>query len=124
MTKKEIIISLHLNDEAKCDLATAEALATEGFINIESYEDGVLYGEIDYDAVFEDLFDEDELKLIEGVCDGSFSHCDIDQVTDWYDMGYLSTIDYYGDGTWSCEVDWYGILVAFCKRWDKLNEAA
>lgn len=50
-TKKDIIMGLHKNNEVKCDLATAEALATEGFIIIDRYEDGILYGEIDYEAV-------------------------------------------------------------------------
>lgn len=50
-TKKDIIMGLHKNGEVKCELATAEAIATEGFIIIDRYEDGVLYGEIDYEAV-------------------------------------------------------------------------
>lgn len=124
-TKKDILMGLNENGEVKCDLATAEALATEGFIYIESYEDGVLYGEIDYDAVCEDLIDEDDLELFDEVRDGSFSHCEIEQVTDWYDMGYLKSIEYVGVGTWHGELDWDGILTDFCKRWDnKLNEAA
>lgn len=55
MRKKEIIMSIHKNGEAKCDIATAEALATEGFINIWNYADGVLYGEIDYNKVVEEM---------------------------------------------------------------------
>lgn len=124
-TKKDIIMGLHKNDEVKCDLATAEALATEGFIYIRNYEDGVLYGEVEYDAVCEDLIDEDDLELFDEVRDGEFGYHDIDQVTEWYDMGYLKQIEYGGDGKWYCDMDWNGVLDDFCKRWDnKLNEAA
>lgn len=124
-TKKDIIMGLHKNDEVKCDLATAEALATECFIYIRNYEDGVLYGEVEYDAVCEDLIDEDNLDLFDEVRDGEFGYHDIDQVTDWYDMGYLKSIEYGGDGKWYCDMDWNGVLDDFCKRWDnKLNEAA
>lgn len=125
MTKKEIILSLHKNDEVKCDLAIAEALAIDGFIHIDNYEDGVLYGEVDYDAVCEDLIDEDDLELFDEVRDGKFYHRDINYVTDWYDFGYLNTIEYDCNGLWRCKVDWDGVLDDFCKRWDnKLNEAA
>ena len=41
-TKKDIIMGLHENGSVECDLTTAEELAQEGFIKIESYEDGVL----------------------------------------------------------------------------------
>lgn len=124
-TKKDIIMGLHKNNEVKCNLATAEALATEGFIIIDRYEDGVLYGEVEYDAVCEDLIDEDDLDLFDEVREGGFYHSDIEQVTDWYDMGYLIEIWYGGDGLWFCNVNWDGILIDFCKRWDnKLNEAA
>lgn len=124
-TKKDIIMGLHKNDKVKCDLATAEELATEGFIYIRDYEDGVLYGEVDYDAVCEDLIDEDDLELFDDVREGKFYHRDINYVTDWYDFGYLNTIEYDCNGLWRCKVDWDGILAALCKRWDnKLNEAA
>lgn len=124
-TKKDIIMGLHKNNEVKCDLATAEELATDGFIYIRNYKDGVLYGEVDYDAVCEDLIDEDDLDLFNEVREGEFYHRDIDYVTDWYDFGYLNTIEYDCNGLWRCKVDWDGILAALCKRWDnKLNEAA
>ena len=124
-TKKDIIMGLHKNDEVKCDLATAEELATDGFIYIRNYEDGVLYGEVDYDAVCEDLIDEDDLDLFNEVREGKFYHRDIDYVTDWCDMGYLSTIEYDCNGLWCCKVDWDGILTKFCKRWgSKLSEVA
>lgn len=124
-TKKDIIMGLHKNNEVKCDLATAEALATEGFIYIRNYEDGVLYGEVEYDAVCEDIIDEDDLDLFDEVREGEFGYHDIDKVTDWYDMGYLKQIEYGGDGKWYCDMNWDGILTDFCKRWgNKLNEAA
>lgn len=61
-TKKDIIMGLHENGEVKCDLATAEELATEGFIHIDSYEDGVLYGEIDYNKVVEEMICSREIE--------------------------------------------------------------
>lgn len=124
-TKKDIMMGLNDNRKVKFDLTTAEELETEGFIHIYRYEDGVLYGEVDYDAVCEDLIDEDDLDLFNEVRDGKFYHRDIDYVTDWYDFGYLSSIEYDCNGLWRCKVDWDGILAALCKRWDnKLNEAA
>lgn len=125
LIKKDILMGLHENREVKCDIETAKELEAEGFIHIESYEDGVLYGEVDYDVVCENLIDEDDLGLFGLVREDSFDHCDIDQVTDWYDMGYLEEIEYGGDGIWYCRVDWDGILTNLCERWNNnLYEAA
>ena len=124
-TKKDIIMGLHKNGEVKCDLATAEALATEGIIYIDRYEDGVLYGEVEYDAVCEDIIDEDDLELFDEVRFGKFYHTDINQVTVLYDAGLLKKIWYSGNGLWRCDMNWDNILTDFCKRWNnKLNEAA
>ena len=48
-TKKDIIMGLHENDSVECDLETAQSIAQEGFIEIESYEDGLLRGKVCYD---------------------------------------------------------------------------
>lgn len=50
-TKEDIIMGLHENGSVECDLETAQSIAQEGFIEIESYEDGVLKGNVCYDKV-------------------------------------------------------------------------
>lgn len=68
-TKKDIIMGLHENNEVKCDLATAEALETDGFIHIDRYEDGVLYGKINYEAVaYAFLLDMDWNDVLDDFC--------------------------------------------------------
>lgn len=126
-TKKDIIMGLHKNDEVKCDLATAEALATEGFIYIRNYEDGVLYGAIFWDSVDEEIMDEDELLVY------NMAHSGLENwgegykiMKELYSKGYL--VDFVEDED---EERCYAnqnpdkVLSDFCKRWDnKLNEAA
>ena len=124
-TKKDIIMGLHKNDEVKCDLATAEAIAQEGFIYIREYEDGILYGEVEYDAVCEDIIDEDDWDLFDEVREGKIYHSDIDKAVEWYNAGFLKSIKYVGNGTWRCDMDWDGILTEFCNRWiNNIYEAA
>lgn len=124
-TKKDIIMGLHKNDEVKCDLATAEALATEGFIEIESYEDGLLRGNVCYDKVMNEMFDDYDCVWV-GTNDKKcpMSLDDIYLLTKLYDKGYINNLDYDGDNIWHCMVNFTNVLSDFCKRWDnKLNEA-
>lgn len=123
-TKKDIIMGLHEKGEVKCDLATAEALANEDFIIMENYEDGVLYGNLSY-AIIDELIESG--AYLGYVIDkyGGFNHSELDSVMDMFDHGYVSSIEYDGEGNWLAEVNWDNILTDFCKRWDnKLNEAA
>lgn len=124
-TKKDIIMGLDENGEVKCDLATAEALATEGFIYIERYEDGVLYGAIFWDSVGEEVMDEDELLVY------NIAHSGLENwgegykiMKELYSKGYL--VDFVEDEE-RCYANQNPdkVLSDFCKRWDnKLNEAA
>ncbi len=125
-TKKDIVMGLHENGSVECDLTTAEELAQEGFIEIKSYEDGVLKGDICYDKVMIEMFDEYDCAFT-GV---SHKKCmlsldDIYTVTKLYDKGYINNLDYDGDGIWHCRVKMTNVLSDFCKRWDsKLSEVA
>ena len=125
-TKKDIIMGLHENDSVECDLETAEAIAQEGFIEIESYEDGVLKGNVCYDKVMNEMFDEYDCVWV-GTDDKKcpMSLDDIYTVTKLYDKGYINNLDYDGDNIWHCNVKMTNVLSDFCKRWDiKLSEAA
>lgn len=124
-TKKDIIMGLHKNNEVKCDLATAEALATEGFIIIDRYEDGVLYGAIFWDSVDEEVMNEDELLVY------NMAHSGLENwgegykiMKELYSKGYL--VDFVEDEE-RCYANQNPdkVLSDFCKRWDnKLNAAA
>lgn len=119
MTKKEIIKGLHEYGEVKCDIMTADALATDGFITNEYYCDGILYGEIDYDAVLRAMFDGDEYEVMQSVADyDSIGWEDLEIATDMYDNGYLTEIGYDGVGNWYCVFNWNDVLTDFCKRCD------
>ena len=125
-TKKDIIMGLHENDSVECDLETAQSIAQEGFIEIESYEDGVLKGNVCYDKVMNEMFDEYDCVWV-GTDDKKcpMSLDDIYTVTKLYDKGYINNLDYDGDNIWHCMVKMTNVLSDFCKRWDsKLNEAA
>ena len=125
-TKKDIIMGLHENDSVECDLETAEAIAQEGFIEIESYEDGVLKGNVCYDKVMNEMFDDYDCVWV-GTDDKKcpMSLDDIYTVTKLYDKGYINNLDYDGDGIWYCMVNFTNVLSDFCKRWDsKLSKVA
>ena len=125
-TKKDIIMGLHENDSVECDLETAQSIAQEGFIEIESYEGGVLKGDVCYDKVMNAMFDEYDCVWVgtdNKKCPMSLD--DIYTVTKLYDKGYINNLDYDGDDIWHCMVNFTNVLSDFCKRWDsKLNEAA
>lgn len=125
-TKKDIIMGLHENDSVECDLETAQSIAQEGFIEIESYEDGVLKGNVCYDKVMNEMFDEYDCVWV-GTDDKKcpMSLDDIYTVTKLYDKGYINNLDYDGDDIWHCRVRLTNVLSDFCKRWDsKLSEVA
>lgn len=68
-TKKDILMGLNKNGEVKCDLATADELVTDGFIHIDGYDDGVLYGKINYEAVaYAFLLDMDWNRVLDNFC--------------------------------------------------------
>ena len=125
-TKKDIIMGLHENGCVKCDLETAEAIAQEGFIEIESYEDGVLKGNVCYNKVIDEMFDEYDCAYTEiSHKERTLSLDDIYTVTKLYDKGYINNLDYDGDDIWHCRVKMTNVLSDFCKRWDiKLSEVA
>ena len=125
-TKKDIIMGLHENDSVECDLETAQSIAQEGFIEIKSYEDGLLRGNVCYDKVMNEMFDEYDCVWI-GTDDKKcpMSLDDIYTVTKLYDKGYINNLDYDGDNIWHCMVNFTNVLSDFCKRWDiKLSEVA
>ena len=125
-TKKDIIMGLHENDSVKCDFETAYSIAQEGFIEIKSYEDGLLRGNVCYDKVMNEMFDDYDCVWV-GTDDKKcpMSLDDIYTVTKLYDKGYINNLDYDGNGIWHCRVRLTNVLSDFCKRWDnKLNEAA
>lgn len=125
-TKKDIIMGLHENDSVECDLETAQSIAQEGFIEIESYEDGVLKGNVCYDKVMNEMFDDYDCVWV-GTDDKKcpMSLDDIYTVTKLYDKGYINNLDYDGDNIWHCMVNFTNVLSDFCKRWDsKLSEVA
>ena len=125
-TKKDIIMGLHENDSVECDLETAQSIAQEGFIEIESYKDGLLRGNVCYDKVMNEMFDEYDCVWVgtdNKKCPMSLD--DIYTVTKLYDKGYINNLDYDGDNIWHCMVNFTNVLSDFCKRWDsKLSEVA
>ena len=124
-TKKDIVIGLHENGSVECDLETAQSIAQEGFIEIESYEDGLLRGKVCYDKVMNEMFDDYDCVWVgtdDKKCPMSFD--DIYTVTKLYDKGYINNLDYDGNGIWHCRVRLTNVLSDFCKRWNnKLSEA-
>ena len=125
-TKKDIIMGLHENDSVECDLETAQSIAQEGFIEIESYEDGVLKGNVCYDKVMDEMFDDYDCVWV-GTDDKKcpMSLDDIYLLTKLYDKGYINNLDYDGDNIWHCMVNFTNVLSDFCKRWDsKLSKVA
>ena len=125
-TKKDIIMGLHENDSVECDLETAQSIAQEGFIEIESYEDGLLKGNVCYDKVMYEMFDEYDCAFLEiAYKKWAMSLDDIYILTKLYDKGYINNLDYDGDDIWHCRVKMTNVLSDFCKRWDsKLSEVA
>lgn len=125
-TKKDIVMGLHENGSVECDLETAQSIAQEGFIEIESYEDGVLKGNVCYDKVMDEMFDEYDCVWLEiSYKKWAMSLDDIYTVTKLYDKGYINNLDYDGDDIWHCRVNMTNVLSDFCKRWDnKLSEVA
>ena len=125
-TKKDIVMGLHENGSVECDLETAKSIEKEGFIKIESYEDGVLKGNVCYDKVMNEMFDEYDCVWLEiSHKKWAMSLDDIYTVTKLYDKGYINNLDYDGDNIWHCRVNMTNVLSDFCKRWDsKLSEVA
>ena len=125
-TKKDIIMGLHENDSVECDLETAQSIEKEGFIEIKSYEDGLLRGNVCYDKVMNEMFDDYDCVWVgtdNKKCPMSLD--DIYTVTKLYDKGYINNLDYDGDNIWHCMVNFTNVLSDFCKRWDsKLSEVA
>ena len=125
-TKKDIIMGLHEDGSVECDLETAQSIEKEGFIEIESYEDGLLRGNVCYDKVMNEMFDEYDCVWVgtdNKKCPMSLD--DIYTVTKLYDKGYINNLDYDGDDIWHCMVNFTNVLSDFCKRWDsKLSKAA
>lgn len=125
-TKKDIIMGLHENGSVECNLETAQSIEKEGFIKIESYEGGLLRGDVCYDKVLDEMFDEYDCTFTEI----SHKKCmlsldDIYTVTKLYDKGYINNLDYDGDNVWHCRVKLTNVLSDFCKRWDiKLSDVA
>ena len=125
-TKKDIIMGLHENDSVECDLETAQSIAQEGFIEIKSYEDGLLRGNVCYDKVMNEMFDDYDCVWV-GTDDKKcpMSLDDIYTVTKLYDKGYINNLDYDGDNIWHCMVNFTNVLSDFCKRWDsRLSKVA
>ena len=125
-TKKDIIMGLHENGCVKCDLETAQSIAQEGFIKIRNYEDRVLRGDVCYDKVMDEMFDEYDCEWLEiSYKKWAMSLDDIYTVTKLYDKGHINNLDYDGDGIWHCRVRLTNVLSDFCKRWDsKLSKVA
>ena len=125
-TKKDIIMGLHENDSVECDLETAQSIEKEGFIEIKSYEDGLLRGNVCYDKVMNEMFDDYDCVWVgtnNKKCPMSLD--DIYTVTKLYDKGYINNLDYDGDNIWHCMVNFTNVLSDFCKRWDsKLSNVA
>ena len=125
-TKKDIIMGLHENGSVECDLETAKSIEKEGFIKIDSYEGGLLKGDVCYDKVLNEMLDEYDCVWLEiSHKKWAMSLDDIYTVTKLYDKGYINNLDYDGDGIWHCSVKLTNVLSDFCKRWDsKLSEVA
>lgn len=125
-TKKDIVMGLHENGSVECDLETAQSIEKEGFIEIESYEGGLLKGDVCYDKVLDEMFDGYDCVWLE------ISHKkwavalgNIYTLTKLYDKGYINNLDYDGGNIWHCRVKMTNVLSDFCKRWNsKLNEVA
>lgn len=119
VTKKDIVMGLHENGSVECDLETAQSIEKEGFIEIESYEDGLLKGDVCYDKVMDEMFDEYDCAFTEVSCKKCMlSLDDIYTVTKLYDKGYINNLDYDGDNIWHCRVKLTNVLSDFCKRWE------
>lgn len=125
-TKKDIIMGLHENGCVKCNLETAQSIAQEGFIKIRNYEDRVLRGDVCYDKVMDEMFDEYDCEWLEiSYKKWAMSLDNIYTVTKLYDKGHINNLDYDGDNIWHCRVNMTNVLSDFCKRWDiKLSEVA
>lgn len=125
MTKKEIIMNLNKNGKAKCDISTAESLANDGFIVIDRYDDGVLYGFIFWDAIVEEVMDEDEMMVFLMAHRGFENWGEgYNIMKELYSKGYL--LDWIEDEeNERCYANQNHdkVLSDFCKRFDKLNEA-
>ena len=125
-TKKDIIMGLHENGSVECDLETAQSIEKEGFIEIDSYEDGLLRGDVCYGKILDEMLDEYDCAFLEiSYKKWAMSLDDIYTVTKLYDKGYINNLDYDGDDIWHCRVRLTNVLSDFCKRWDsKLSEVA
>ena len=125
-TKKDIIMGLHENGSVECDLETAQSIEKEGFIEIDSYEDGLLRGDVCYGKILDEMFDEYDCAFLEiSYKKWAMSLDDIYTVTKLYDKGHINNLDYDGDNIWHCRVNMTNVLSDFCKRWDsKLSEVA
>ena len=125
-TKKDIIMGLHENGSVECDLETAQSIEKEGFIKIESYDGGLLKGDVCYDKVLDEMFDGYDCVWLEiSHKKWAMSLNDIYTVTKLYDKGYINNLDYDGDDIWHCRVKLTNVLSDFCKRWNsKLSEVA
>lgn len=126
-TKKDIIMGLYKDGSVECDLTTAEALAQEGFIIIDRYEDGMLYGFIFWDAVEEEVMDEDEMMIFLMAHSGFENWGEGYKIMkELYSKGYL--VDWVEDEEKErcyANQNTDKVLSDFCKRWNnKLNEAA
>ena len=126
MTKKEIIMSLDKNGKAKCELSTAESLLNDEFIVIDRYEDGVLYGFIFWDAIVEEVMDEDEMMVF------LMAHSGLENWGEGYKImkelcskGYLvDLVEDEEDERCYAKENFDKVLSDFCNRCDKLNEEA
>lgn len=125
-TKKDIMMGLHENGSVECDLETAQSIAQEGFIKIDSYEGGLLKGDVCYNKILDEMLDEyDCAWLGMDYKKWAMSLDDIYTVTKLYDKGYINNLDYDGDDIWHCRVKLTNVLSDFCKRWDsKLSKVA
>lgn len=125
-TKKDIVMGLHENGSVECDLETAQSIEKEGFIKIDSYEGGLIKGDVCYDKVMDEMFDEYDCVFIEmAYKKWAMSLDDIYTVTKLYDKGYINNLDYDGGNIWHCRVKLTNVLGDFCKRWDsKLSKVA
>ena len=126
MTKKEIIMSLNKNGEAKCDLSTAEYLVNDGFIIVDRYDDGVLYGFIFWDAIEEEVMDEDEMMIFLMAHRGFENWGEGYKIMkELYSKGYLvDWVDDEENERCYANQNHDKVLSDFCKRFDNLNESA
>ena len=126
MTKKEIIMNLNKNGKAKCDLETAEALANDGFIIIDRYEDSVLYGFIFWDAIVEEVMDEDEMMIFLMAHRGFENWGEGYKIMkELYSKGYLvDWVDDEENERCYANQNHDKVLSDFCNHCDKLTEAA